>query len=319
MRRDDDDVRERGHLVGLGIGDSQSVDGRDQPIELVDRGRRIAGVDAHVGAERRVGGLLVRPADGHGGVIVGACGRVLAQERVRVSRLHEQHGIAGFELVAPQVFVACFLEVALRPIGIADEEVRIGLIRRQRLRLLHVRERLRKVVRLTEDVVVPNGGVRHVQLGRELQGLRDRGTPVRVLVQANLGSGERQPGARTVRILRHELLPEGELPRQVVVEPFARHLDLEPFGLRGPRGVLLGERQVGLELLERVGRIRDVQISEREVWIRGDGLLEMRIRVDEAGQIELPLAPQEVVPGRPRGRGDRVLDHRTGDGIERGP
>src|SRR5256885_17207053 len=30
----------------LGIGDPQAVDGRDQPIELADRGRSIAGVDA---------------------------------------------------------------------------------------------------------------------------------------------------------------------------------------------------------------------------------------------------------------------------------
>src|SRR2546421_4254453 len=55
-----------------------------------DLSRGVAGVHAHVGAERRVGGLLVRPADGHGGIIVGACGRVIAQERVRVSRLHQR-------------------------------------------------------------------------------------------------------------------------------------------------------------------------------------------------------------------------------------
>src|SRR2546426_1132604 len=124
--------------------------------------------------------------------------------------------------------------------SIAAAEVRIGPIRRQRLCLLHVRERLRKVVRLTEDVVVPQGGMRHVQLGRELQGLRDRSTRVLVLVQANLGSGKSEPGTRTLGVLLDQLLPQRQLTRQVVVEPFSGHPDLEPLRVRRAGRVLLG-------------------------------------------------------------------------------
>src|SRR2546425_8175621 len=47
-------------------------------------------------------------------------------------------------------------------------------------------------------------------LGRDRQRLRDRGTRVCVLVQGNLGSGERQPGARAVGILLHQLLSRSE-------------------------------------------------------------------------------------------------------------
>src|SRR5207302_10238878 len=83
--------------------------------------------------------------------------------------------------------------------------------------------------------------------------------------------------------------------------------------------MLLGERQIALELGERVGRVRHIQVPEGEVRIRRDGLLEMRVRVDEPRQIELPLTPEEMVPGYARGCGDRVLHHRARDEIERGP
>ena len=83
--------------------------------------------------------------------------------------------------------------------------------------------------------------------------------------------------------------------------------------------MLLGERQIALELRQRVGRVRDIQVAEGEVRIRRDGRLEMRVRVDEPAEIELPLTPKEMVPGEARGCGDRVLHHRARDGIERGP
>src|SRR6185437_3648346 len=123
-----------------------------------------------------------------------------------------------------------------------------------------------------------------------------------VLVQGTLDPGEAEPGARAVRILRHQLLSEGELPCQVVVETLARHLDLQPLGLRSARGVLFGKREVALELVERVGGKRDVQVREGEARVGRDGLLEVRIRVDESGEVELPLALEEMVPRDARGR-----------------
>ena len=318
MGRNHDDVRERGHLVGLWVGDSHPVHGRDQVIELGDRRGGIAGVHADVGTERRVGRLLVRAANGHARVVVGARGHVVAQERVGMSELHEQHAALRIELVPSRVFVPRFLEIALCPVGIADEEVRVGLIRGQRLGVLHVRERLGEVARLTEDVIVPDGSVGRVHLGRDRQRLRDRGTRVCVLVQCNLGSGERQPGARAVGILLHQLLSKGELTLQVVVIALADHLDLEPLGLRCARGVLLRQRQVGLELVERVRGVGDVHVREREIRVRGDRRLEVRVRVDEPAEIELALAFEVLVPCRRRGRGNRMLDQVACDGIQGG-
>src|SRR5439155_24690926 len=109
----------------------------------------------------------------------------------------------------------------------------------------------------------------------------NRDTRVLVLVQASLGSGKSEPGTWTLGVLLDQLLPQHQLTRQVVVEPFSGHLDLEPLGVGRARGVLLGEREVALELCERVRRVRDVQVPERERRICGDRLLEMRIRSDE--------------------------------------
>src|SRR5205823_9097889 len=77
-------------------------------------------------------------------------------------------------------------------------------------------------------------------------------------------------------------------------------------------------RQVGLELVQRVRRVRDVQIRKGEARVCRDGLLEVHVRVDEAGEIELALTLEEVVPRNRRGCGDGVLHYRARDGIERG-
>jgi len=61
--------------------------------------------------------------------------------------------------------------------------------------------------------------------------------------------------------------------------------------------MLLGERQIALELGERVGRVRDIQVAEGEIRIRRHGFLEMCVRVDKPAEIELPLTPEEMVPG----------------------
>src|SRR2546430_17732341 len=82
---------------------------------------------------------------------------------------------------------------------------------------------------------------------RVLEGLRHRFPRVCVLVQGSLVAREGEPGARALGILRDQLLAEGELAGQVVVEALPRHLDLEPLGFRRTGRVLLGERQVGLE------------------------------------------------------------------------
>src|SRR3989449_8355309 len=85
--------------------------------------------------------------------------------------------------------------------------------------------------------------MRHIQPRGELEGLRHRFPRVCVLVQGSLGAREGEPGARALGILRDQLLAEGELAGQVVVEALPRHLDLEPLGFRRTGRVLLGERQ----------------------------------------------------------------------------
>src|SRR2546425_4687031 len=69
MSRDDRDIGEGSHLRSLRIRDAHAVDRRDQPVELVDGGRGIAGIYADVSAEWGVRGFLVGPADCDGRVV----------------------------------------------------------------------------------------------------------------------------------------------------------------------------------------------------------------------------------------------------------
>ena len=235
-----------------------------------------------------------------------------------MAAFHEQDRVPRVQLVAPRVLVARLLQVALRTVHVSQERVRSRLLRCEILRRLHVLECLREVARLAEHVRQTEGGVCDEHPGRERQRLRDRRTSFLVAVQRSLDAGEREPGTRAAGILLDERLPQRELPGQVLVEPFAGHLDLEPFRIRRARGMLLREREIGLELRERVRRVGDIQVAEGEVRIRRDGFFEMRVRVDEPRQIELPLTAEKMVPGDARGCRDRMLDHRARDGIERG-
>ena len=182
--------------------------------------------------------------------------------------------------MAPRVFLPRLVEVALRPVHVAQRRVRSRFVRREGLRLLHVLQRLVEVAWLTEHVRETEGRVRDEHAGRERQGFRDRSPGLVVPVQPTLDACQCEPGARAAGILLNQLLPQRELARQVLVESLAHHLDLEPLCLGRSRGMLLGERQIALELGEGVGRVRDIQVAEGEVRIRRDGLLEMRVRVD---------------------------------------
>ena len=318
MSRDHRNVGEGCYLRGLRIRDPHAVDRSDQPVELIDGGRGIAGIYTDVSAERGISRLLVGAAHGDGRVVVGPRRGIIAQERVRVSELYEQNGIARIELVASRVFLARFGQVALRPVDVTEQGVGSSLVRRQGFRLLHVLQRLGEIARLPEQIRQAHGGVPRVQAGCQLQALGNRGPRLCVVVHGTLHPGEGQPGARAVGIFRDQLPPERQLTHQVVVEPLARHLDLEAFGVRSAGRVLLGLRQVGLELIQRVRRVGDVQEGKGEARVCRDRLLEVHVRVDEAGEIELALALEEVVPRNRRGCGDGVLHHRARDGIERG-
>jgi len=96
VSRDDHDVRERRDLVGLRVGDSMpSTDATSRlssAMAAADRRR----YTLDVSAERGVSRLLVRAAEGHGGVVVGARRRIVARNVLRALP-YEKHGIAGLE------------------------------------------------------------------------------------------------------------------------------------------------------------------------------------------------------------------------------
>jgi hypothetical protein len=58
-------------------------------------------------------------------------------------------------------------------------------------------------------------------------------------------------------------------------------------------GVPLRQLEIALEFVERVRRKGDVQVPEGEGRVCRDGLLEVRVSVDEPGQVELPLTREE--------------------------
>src|SRR2546422_4779244 len=76
--------------------------------------------------------------------------------------------------VAPQVLLARLFKILLRAVGIADEHVRVGLVGRQGLGLLHVPERLGEIARLTEDVVVAHENMRHIRSEEHTSELQSR-------------------------------------------------------------------------------------------------------------------------------------------------
>src|SRR6266550_7264955 len=105
---------------------------------------------------------------------------------------------------------------------------------------------------------------------RKRQRLVVRSTGVGVAVQCRLDIPEGKKGARTLRILGNELLRRRELPADVILEPPARDLNLQLLGVRRSGSELFGACEVALEFVERVARVCDIQIGDRESGISRD-------------------------------------------------
>src|SRR3989475_12582432 len=108
---------------------------------------------------------------------------------------------------------------------------------------------------LAEQVWRTDREVGDSEPGCQGQRLLVRRPRLRVAVQARLDVAERQVGARALGILGDELLCRGKLAAGVILESFARDLNLQLLRLRSSWGEALGSREVGLEFVERVAGV----------------------------------------------------------------
>ncbi len=166
--------------------------------------------------------------------------------------------------------------------------------------LAHVLLRLAEISGLVEQVRVPQLHVRGRELRRQLGRLRHRRPRRRVPAHRRLHAGQSQPGPRAAGLEIDEPLRGLTLALHVILETLLRDLDQQPLGFAGGGRVLARPFQVGAKLVQRVGRVRDVQVGVGKGRVRFDGLLERGVGFDEAAHVHRSLPAHEVLLGRLR-------------------